>query len=41
MSQGEIARPSDMGLSAAAVERRLAGPWGTSSPPATMSGGRG
>ena len=26
MSQGEIARPSDMGLSAAAVERRMAGP---------------
>src|SRR3984893_18322319 len=28
MSQGEIARPSDMGLSAAAVERRMAGPLG-------------
>jgi (2S)-methylsuccinyl-CoA dehydrogenase len=27
MSQGEIARPADMGLSAAAVERRLAGPF--------------
>jgi (2S)-methylsuccinyl-CoA dehydrogenase len=27
MSQGEIARPADMGLSAAAVERRMAGPW--------------
>src|SRR5258708_19356129 len=27
MSQGEIARPSDMGLSAAAVERRMAGPF--------------
>jgi (2S)-methylsuccinyl-CoA dehydrogenase len=26
MSQGEIARPADMGLSAAAVERRMAGP---------------
>src|ERR1700730_18206948 len=26
MSQGEIARPSDMGLSAAAVERRMTGP---------------
>jgi (2S)-methylsuccinyl-CoA dehydrogenase len=26
MSQGEIARPADMGLAAAAVERRLAGP---------------
>jgi (2S)-methylsuccinyl-CoA dehydrogenase len=28
MSQGEIARPADMGLSAAAVERRMAGPLG-------------
>ena len=28
MSQGEIARPADMGLSAAAVERRMAGPCG-------------
>ena len=28
MSQGEIARPADMGLSAAAVERRMAGTWG-------------
>jgi (2S)-methylsuccinyl-CoA dehydrogenase len=28
MSQGEIARPADMGLAAAAVERRMAGPWG-------------
>jgi (2S)-methylsuccinyl-CoA dehydrogenase len=27
MSQGEIARPADMGLSAAAVERRLGGPF--------------
>jgi (2S)-methylsuccinyl-CoA dehydrogenase len=27
MSQGEIARPADMGLSAAAVERRMAGPF--------------
>ena len=27
MSQGEIARPADMGLAAAAVERRMAGPW--------------
>src|ERR1700693_4583123 len=27
MSKGEIARPADMGLSAAAVERRMAGPW--------------
>ncbi|HEY4404477.1 MAG TPA: acyl-CoA dehydrogenase family protein [Xanthobacteraceae bacterium] len=27
MSQGEIARPADMGLSAAAVERRMAGAW--------------
>src|SRR3984893_4108637 len=26
MSQGEIARPADMGLAAAAVERRMAGP---------------
>src|ERR1700722_13491204 len=26
MSQGEIARPADMGLSAAVVERRMAGP---------------
>jgi (2S)-methylsuccinyl-CoA dehydrogenase len=26
MSQGEIARPADMGVSAAAVERRMAGP---------------
>jgi (2S)-methylsuccinyl-CoA dehydrogenase len=26
MSQGEIARPADMGLSASAVERRMAGP---------------
>src|SRR6266436_6322172 len=25
-SQGEVARPADMGLSAAAVERRMAGP---------------
>src|SRR6267154_100243 len=28
MSQGEIARPADMGLSAATVERRMAGPLG-------------
>src|ERR1700719_2520275 len=28
MSQGEIARPTDMGLSATAVERRMAGPFG-------------
>ncbi|HEY3642476.1 MAG TPA: acyl-CoA dehydrogenase family protein [Xanthobacteraceae bacterium] len=28
MSQGEIARPADMGVSAAAVERRMAGPFG-------------
>src|ERR1700719_3320352 len=28
MSPGEIARPADMGLSAAAVERRMAGPFG-------------
>jgi (2S)-methylsuccinyl-CoA dehydrogenase len=28
MSQGEIARPADMGLSAAVVERRMAGAWG-------------
>jgi (2S)-methylsuccinyl-CoA dehydrogenase len=27
MSQGEIARPADMGLTAAAVERRMAGPF--------------
>jgi (2S)-methylsuccinyl-CoA dehydrogenase len=27
MSQGEIARPADMGLSAAAVDRRMAGPF--------------
>src|SRR5258708_20708204 len=29
MSQGEIVRPADMGLSAAAVERRMAGPFQT------------
>src|ERR1700693_4554623 len=28
MSQGEVARPADIGLSGAAVERRMAGPLG-------------
>ena len=41
MSQGEIVRPADLGLSAAAVAARMAGPLEGLTAPATSSAARG